>query len=87
MGIEFEISLDKSNLVSFLFAETPSRYIVEIRSSNLNETINLLKEKVPFEIIGKTSSQPEIKFDSYFSLSLTEIKDKWERAIPRFMED
>ena len=71
----------------FLFAETPSRYIIEIPSEHIENTTKIIEGKVSFDIIGKTVDEPIIEIENYISLEIEQLKNMWNKAIPQYMED
>jgi phosphoribosylformylglycinamidine synthase len=91
LGVELSLAeiLGKYNLTTeeYLFSETPSRYIIEVPVSKCNELKEILEENVNMNVIGRTTSNPIIVLDNKISFKIKEIKNRWLRAISRFMED
>ncbi|MHA1346899.1 MAG: AIR synthase-related protein, partial [Candidatus Heimdallarchaeaceae archaeon] len=71
----------------FLFAETPSRYLIEIPSEHIENATKIIEGKVSFDIIGKTVDEPIIEIENYISLEIEKMKNAWNKAIPQCMED
>ena len=62
MGSEYGLKIDKpkklQNLIEYFFGEDQGRYVIEIKSSNLDQIIKILEDdKIYFENIGKTQKE------------------------------
>ncbi len=91
-NIGFELDLDSiletesQTIEELLFAETPSRYIVEASVSKLKDIKEILKN-TEFSVLGTTTSKSVINIYEGISFELQELKDYWLKAISRFMEE
>jgi phosphoribosylformylglycinamidine synthase len=81
------IDLEEVSLEEFLFAETPSRYLIEVNESNLKHVLAILKDKIKYTIVGKTSLNQDIECGNYFSMNISKLQQLWENAIPKYMEE
>ena len=83
LGFEGEFLLDSQ----FLFAETPSRFVVSIKKENQENFETLMGEKV--ELIGKTTGKGVFDLtcekDS-IQIDVKNAKQLWEDAIPCLMK-
>ena len=92
-NIGFELSSDEIlwtedfSMEQFLFAETPSRYLVEILPEKLEEVKSKINSSVEFSIIGKTISQPEIRINDELKFTVNDLKEVWSKAISKYMDD
>jgi len=80
-------SFKKLKPEEFLFAETPSRYVIEIHPEHIENATKIIEGKVSFSIIGKTNAQPKIEIENFLSLEIKQLKNAWNKAIPQYMED
>ncbi|MCK5141465.1 MAG: phosphoribosylformylglycinamidine synthase II, partial [Candidatus Heimdallarchaeota archaeon] len=91
IGIKLDLlendSFNKLKPEEFLFAETPSRYVVEIHSKHIENAIKMIEGKVSFSIIGKTDAEPKIEIGNFLTLEIKQLKNAWNNAIPQYMED
>ncbi|MCE7740873.1 MAG: phosphoribosylformylglycinamidine synthase subunit PurL [Candidatus Heimdallarchaeota archaeon] len=91
IGVELSLNnvLEEENLSieEFIFAEAPTRYVVEISQSKLEYIKENLKKDDDYKILGKTISTPEIRIDDEISIDLKELRESWSKAISRFMEE
>lgn len=83
-GLGCEIQLQE-NTVGRIFGESQSRVIISFSSDKFSDIEKVCKEfSIPCEIIGKvTSDNYEIK--DYISISVKEISEIYENAIPNLM--
>jgi phosphoribosylformylglycinamidine synthase len=91
IGVKLDLlendSFIKLKLEEFLFAETPSRYVIEIHSEHIESATKIIEGKVSFNIIGKTNSQPKIEIENFLILEIKQLKNAWNKAISQYMED
>ena len=87
------ISLDKMPSVTniqteeLLFAETPARYLVEVKPTHIQEVKELLdKIGVPYGFIGKTIKESLLKIEGVTTISINEILEAWRGTLPLYME-
>ncbi len=91
IGVKLDLletdSFNKLKPEEFLFAETPSRYVVEIHSEHIESAIKMIEGNVSFSIIGKTVAEPKIEIENFLILEIKQLKNAWDKAIPQYMED
>jgi phosphoribosylformylglycinamidine synthase len=67
-----------------LFAESPTRFLLEVRPQHLDSLLGVLKG-LPFEQIGKTVAEPHLRYaglrDWIISLPLKELKAAWQKPL------
>ena len=71
----------------FLFTESPSRYLIEINSSNFEKSDVNQNCFSSFVIIGETTSEQTIVIDDNISFNIEELRELWKKAISKYMED
>ena len=89
IGVKLDLtntSLEDFKPEEYLFAETPARYLIEIKSENIDSTVKLLEGKTVFEILGSTDSEPVVEIKNLLKLEIAELFEKWSNAIPQFMD-
>lgn len=74
-------------LEELLFAETPSRYLIEVNNNVLTRVTEIFNQlNVPYGIIGKTINKEVINIEEIGSITLDELFKAWRSAIPSQME-
>ncbi len=91
IGVKLDLlendSFKKLKPEEYLFAETPSRYVIEIHSEHIESATKIIEGKVSFSIIGKTNAQPKIEIENFLTLEIKKLKNVWNKAISQYMED
>ncbi|MAX24330.1 MAG: phosphoribosylformylglycinamidine synthase subunit PurL [Phycisphaeraceae bacterium] len=87
IGLDMDLtavaSTGKLDDVSAAFAETPSRYLLEVKPENLDEIIRLLRDKqIPFGEVGRFNDSDKLTVRSaeagqLLEQSLAELKAAW----------
>src|SRR5207245_1614386 len=69
-----------------LFAETPTRFLLEVRQQHVDQFLKVMG-KVPNTEVGNTVQEPRLRIDGapftdfVISLSLQELKDAWQKPL------
>ena len=91
IGVKLDLlendSFKKLKPEEFLFAETPSRYIIEIPSEYIESAIKIIENKVSFSILGKTDAEPKIEIENFLLMDIKQLKNAWKKAISQYMEN
>jgi phosphoribosylformylglycinamidine synthase II len=86
LGATITLPNSKIRTDALLFGESQSRIVVTIAQKNLSKLKEIVqKNKIPFSVIGEVGGT-KLKINSWLSLAISEMKEKYENAIGKIME-
>ncbi|MEZ5429518.1 MAG: phosphoribosylformylglycinamidine synthase subunit PurL [Pyrinomonadaceae bacterium] len=84
-GAEIELADRALSTETLLFGETPSRIVISFAPENLEKVKELIGDDCPFEVIGKVSSDDQLKItvngEEKINARVSELQDGWKNSL------